>query len=64
MPDVVAATEHKLPMEITGGMDLNDAKPEALAFLLACGVNLQGGRSRRLDPDGTFEIRKPRTANN
>ena len=45
LPDVVASTETKLPLEITGGKNLYEVAPDALAFLLAIGVNRQGGRS-------------------
>lgn len=45
VPDVVRATETKLPLEITRGANLDEANPDALAFLLAAGVNHQGGRS-------------------
>lgn len=45
LPGIIAATETKLPLEITRGADLDEARPAALAFLLACGVIRQGGRS-------------------
>lgn len=45
LPDTIAATATKLPLEITHGDDLDVANPDALAFLLATGVNRQGGRS-------------------
>ena len=45
LPDVVAQTETKLPLEITGGADLDEAQPDALALLLAIAVKRQGGRS-------------------
>jgi hypothetical protein len=64
VPDTAAATEHKLPMDITRGVDLRDATAEALAFLLAHGVNRQGGRSGFQDPDGVVRIFKPHSANN
>jgi hypothetical protein len=38
VPDVVAEIETALPMDITGGADLDEAKPDALALLLAVGV--------------------------
>jgi hypothetical protein len=43
LPDVVAATETRLPLEITRGANLDEATPDALAFLLAMGVRRQGG---------------------
>ena len=49
LPDVVSqAGPNKLP-DITGGANLDDAAPEALAFLLAAGVKHQGGRSATWD---------------
>jgi hypothetical protein len=44
LPDAVAATETRLPLEITRGANLDEATPDALAFLLAMGVCRQGGR--------------------
>src|SRR4029077_19688875 len=38
LPDTIAATETRLPLEITGGANLDEATPDALAFLLAYGV--------------------------
>ena len=55
LPDVISATQTKLPLEITGGADLDAANPDALAFLLAAGVNRQGGRNAILR-DGWLEI--------
>jgi hypothetical protein len=46
LPRVVADTETKLPLEITGGCDLDEARPAALAFPLAIGVKQQGGAPR------------------
>jgi hypothetical protein len=39
-----ATTETRLPLEITDGVNLDEAAPDALAFLLAYGVCRQGGR--------------------
>jgi hypothetical protein len=61
--DVIAATTTKLPMEITRGADLNIANPDALAFLLAYGVNQQGGRAA-IWRDGKMEIFVPPAGNN
>jgi hypothetical protein len=43
--DAIADGGTKLRLEMTRGADLNEAHPDALAFLLADGVNCQGGRS-------------------
>jgi hypothetical protein len=45
LPDVVAATETRLSLEITGAANLDEATPDALAFLLAYSVRWHGGRS-------------------
>jgi hypothetical protein len=63
LPDVIAATTTKLPLEITRGADLNAANPDALAFLLATGVNRQGGRSA-VWREGRMEIYVPPASNN
>jgi hypothetical protein len=55
LPDVVSATATKLPLEISGGADLDMANPDALAFLLAVGVYRQGGCSAILR-NGRLEI--------
>jgi hypothetical protein len=55
VPDVVSqAGPNKLP-NITGGANLDDARPDALAFLLAAGVRHQGGRSALLK-NGRLEL--------
>jgi hypothetical protein len=51
LPDVIAATETKLPLEITRGANLDEAQPAALALLLAMGVKRQGGRVATFDED-------------
>jgi hypothetical protein len=62
VPDVVAhAGPNKLP-DITGGASLDEASPEALAFLLAAGVKHQGGRSALLR-NGRLEFFRPHTGN-
>ena len=58
VPDVVAEIETALPMDITGGADLDEAKPDALALLLAVGVVRQGGRAAYLH-EGHIEIALP-----
>jgi hypothetical protein len=45
-------------MDITGGADLDEAKPDALALLLAVGVVRQGGRAAYLH-GGHIEIALP-----
>jgi hypothetical protein len=55
LPDV-SMTQTKLPLEITGGADLDAADPDALAVLLAIGVNRQGGRSAVWRDGGHLEI--------
>jgi hypothetical protein len=49
LPNVVSATETKLPLDITGSCNLDHATPAALAFLLAIGVKRQGGRAAIVD---------------
>jgi len=62
VPDVVSqAGPNKLP-DITGGANLDEATPEALAFLLAAGVKHQGGRSGLLRY-GRMEIFTPHAGN-
>jgi hypothetical protein len=58
IPDVVAAIETKLPLDITRGDDLAEANPDALALLLAIGVTRQGGRAAYLH-EGQIEIALP-----
>jgi hypothetical protein len=60
VPDVVANTETKLPLEITKGADLDYATPEALGLLLAMGVNRQGGNAACVK-NGKLEIYKARS---
>ena len=62
VPDVVSqAGPNKLP-DITGGANLDDARPDALAFLLAYGVRQQGGRSA-LFSNGRLDIFMPHAGN-
>lgn len=62
VPDVVSqAGPNKLP-DITGGANLDEASPEALAFLLAAGVKHQGGRSALLQ-NGRLDIFMPHAGN-
>ena len=61
LPDVVAATETRLPLEITRGANLDEATPDALAFLLAMGVERQGGRCAIRRGKG-YEIYVPHAA--
>jgi hypothetical protein len=63
LPDVVAATETLLPLEITRGADLDEATPDALAFLLAMGVKRQGGRCAAWR-GGCLEMYVPHAAGN
>jgi hypothetical protein len=58
LPEVVAETETRLPLEITRGADLDEAAPDALAFLLAMGVRRQGGRSA-VQREGRFDVYIP-----
>jgi hypothetical protein len=60
VPDVVATTETKLPLEIIKGADLDYATPEALGLLLAMGVNRQGGNAACVK-NGKLEIFKARS---
>lgn len=62
--DTIAATEHKLPLEITGGADLREATPQALAFLFVAGVNREGASAAFQDADGEFRIFRPNSARN
>ena len=59
--NVPDAGPNKLP-NITGGANLDDARPDALAFLLAAGVKHQGGRSALLK-NGRLEIFTPHAGN-
>jgi hypothetical protein len=62
LPNVVAhAGPNKLP-DITGGANLDEASPEALAFLLAAGVKHQGGRPALLR-NGRLEIFRTHAGN-
>jgi hypothetical protein len=63
LPDVVAATETRLPLEITRGANLDEAAPDALAFLLAMGVRRQGGRCAAWR-GGRLDIHVPQAAGN
>jgi hypothetical protein len=60
LPDVVSATETKLPLEITRGANLDEATPDALALLLAVGAGRQGARCAVLR-GGRLEIYDQRT---
>jgi hypothetical protein len=65
LPNTAEATEHRLPLEITGGKALEDCSEEALAFLMVCAVNRQGGRAGCLNPrDNSVLICSPHAANN
>jgi hypothetical protein len=45
LPEVAGAgPDHRLPLEITGGVSLDDALPDVLAFLLAMAAQRQGAR--------------------
>ena len=62
VPDVVSqGGPNKLP-NITGDANLDDARPDALAFLLAAGVKHQGGCSAPLK-NGRLEIFTPHAGN-
>jgi hypothetical protein len=63
LPDAAAATEHKLPLEITKGMPLETIAAESLGFLLAMAVSKQGARAGFWD-NGTVNIVQPHSANN
>jgi hypothetical protein len=58
--EVVSNTETKLPLEITKGADLDCAAPDTLNFLLAMGVNRQGGNAACVK-NGMLEIFKARS---
>ena len=64
LPDAIAATETKLPLEITGGADLDEANPDVLANMLASGVSQQGGRSAIYREDKGFNIYVPAAGSN
>ena len=63
LPDVVAATETRLPLEITRGANLDEATPDALAFLLAMGARRQGARCAAWRKDH-LDIYVPQAADN
>jgi hypothetical protein len=64
VPGVIAEIETKLPLEITRGADLDTANPDALAYLLAAGVNRQGARAAVWFDDDHLEIYVPPAGNN
>jgi hypothetical protein len=64
LPDVVAAMETKLPLDITSAADLDKCTPDALAFLLAIGVKRQGGRGAFYRSNGLLEIFHGPSSNN
>jgi hypothetical protein len=64
LPSVIDATETLLPLEITGGDDLHEATPDALAFLLAFGVSRQGARSAVSRKDHSYDMFAPPHARN
>ena len=51
-----AMPDHKLPLDITGGARLDDAHPDALAFLLAVAVQRQGINVATFDQNEGFNI--------
>ena len=63
LPDTIAPTKTRLPMEITRGADLNVANPNALTYLLAAGVHLQGVH-RAVWFEDHLEIYVPPAGNN
>jgi hypothetical protein len=60
LAEVASTTQTNLPLEITDGMNLLEATPESLAFLLAVGVKRQGVRSAHF-ANGKLEILAPHT---
>lgn len=56
--DAIADGGTGLRLEMTKGADLSEAHPDALAYLLADGVNCQGGRSAVLS-NGKLSIFVP-----
>jgi hypothetical protein len=63
LPDVIATMETKLPLDIAEGANLDEATPDALAYLLVAGVNRQGGRAA-FYRNGRLEIYLPPISNN
>jgi hypothetical protein len=59
LPEVAAATMHHLPLEITRGAELDQATPDALAFLLAMAAKRQGARVAVHMSDGKISIFTP-----
>jgi hypothetical protein len=60
VPRVMAMfPNHRLPLEITNGANLNEATPDALAVLLAAGVRRQGARAAVLDEMKRITFLKP-----
>jgi hypothetical protein len=55
LPDVASATRHNLP-PIYGGRTLDEATPDAVAFVLAFAAKNQGARSMLLKEDGSADI--------
>jgi hypothetical protein len=57
LPDVAGAgPDHRLPLEITGGVSLDDALPDILAFLLAMAARDQGARVAVQDCTGIMNF--------
>ncbi|MGC2081612.1 MAG: hypothetical protein WA728_37455 [Xanthobacteraceae bacterium] len=62
LPDAVAVMETRLPLEITSGADLDDATPDALAILIAIGVQRQGVRCAVWQHSGHYHVFAPHAA--
>lgn len=56
VPRVVDAIQTKLPLWVLPGVDLHEANPDALAFLLAVGTVHQGARAAAIFRNGRLEI--------
>jgi hypothetical protein len=54
-----AMPDHRLPLEITGGKELDQGTPYALAYLLAEAARRQGARTAVHTQDGTIEFYLP-----
>jgi hypothetical protein len=55
LPDTASATRHNLP-PINGSTPLDEATPDAVAFVLAFAAKNQGARSMLLKEDGSADL--------
>jgi hypothetical protein len=56
IPDMASYMRHHLPLEITGGLALDDASPKSLAYLFARAVANKGARTAFERGDGGYDF--------